>query len=192
MRRRPIVSVIDVQLQPRVNPDQGQKMIVLGCSLRFVLALSVASASQPLLAQSSASADAHAIRAARIAQNAAMAAGDVDKAATWWTEDVTIRRGLGTGISGIDGYEGILQRAPIPDTALVYQRSTRDVSVSTAWPLAFETGTWTARVGGKGPALITGRYSAQWVKRGARWLIRSEVFVALTCSGQGCASRAVP
>ena len=167
-------------------------MIIAKCSLRFVLALSVAAASQPLLAQSSVTADAHSIRAARIAQNAAMAAGDVDRAATWWTEDVSIRRGLGTGISGIAGYKAILQRAPISDTALVYQRRTTDVTVSTAWPLAFETGTWTARVGGKGPALITGRYSAQWVKRDAKWLIRSEVFVALTCSGHGCTSKAVP
>ena len=121
-----------------------------------------------------------------------MAAGDAEKAATWWTDDVTIRRGLGTGVSGKEGYKGILERAPVPDTALVYQRTTTEVSVSNAWPLAFETGTWTARKGGKGPVLITGRYSAQWVKRDAKWLIRSEVFVALTCSGRGCASAAVP
>jgi ketosteroid isomerase-like protein len=157
-----------------------------------LVALFVASASQPLVAQSALNADAKAIRAARIAQNLAMAAGDVEKAATWWTDDVTIRRGLGTGVSGIEGYKGILEHAPIPDTALVYQRTTTDVAVGKAWPLAFETGTWTARVGGKGPALITGRYSAQWVKRDGRWLIRSEVFVALTCSGRGCASKSVP
>ena len=121
-----------------------------------------------------------------------MAAGDADSAATWWTDDVTIRRGLGTGVTGIEGYKGILQRAPVSDTALVYQRTTTEVSVSTAWPLAFETGIWAARAGGKGPALITGRYSAHWVKRDAKWLIRSEVFVALTCSGRGCASKALP
>ena len=40
--------------------------------------------------------------------------------------------------------------------------------------------------------VIGGRYSAQWVKRGDQWLIRSEVFVALTCSGVGCDSAAVP
>jgi hypothetical protein len=37
-----------------------------------------------------------------------------------------------------------------------------------------------------------GRYAAQWVKRQGRWLIRSEVFVALTCSGIGCSYTAVP
>lgn len=136
--------------------------------------------------------DASAIRAARKAQNAAMAAGNADRAATWWTDDVTIRRGLGTGVSGIEAYKAILERAPVSDTAMVYQRATTDVSVSTTWPLAFETGTWAARVGGKGPAVITGRYSAQWVKRDGKWLIRSEVFVALGCRGKGCASKALP
>ncbi|MEP6622640.1 MAG: nuclear transport factor 2 family protein [bacterium] len=143
-------------------------------------------------AQSASAGDATAIRLARRAQNAAMAAGNVALTATWWTDDVTIRRGLGTGVSGIEGYKGIIDHAPVSDTALVYTRTTADVSVSPAWPLAFETGTWTARVGGKGTPVITGRYSAQWVKRGGKWLIRSEVFVALTCSGKGCASKAVP
>jgi ketosteroid isomerase-like protein len=136
--------------------------------------------------------DAAAIRAARLAQNAAMAAGDVDRAATFWTADVTIRRGLGAGLSGIDAYKAILERAPIPDSALVYQRAATDVHVSPQWPLAFETGTWNARVGGRGPEVMSGRYSAQWVKRDGRWLIRSEVFVALTCSGTGCGATAVP
>jgi len=146
-----------------------------------------------LLAQgTAASPDAAAIRAARLAQNAAMAAGDVDRAAAWWTSDVTIRRGLGTGLSGIDAYKAILERAPVSDTALVYGRTTTEVSVSPTWPLAFETGTWAARAGGNGPVLISGRYSAQWVKRDGRWLIRSEVFVALACSGKGCESKATP
>jgi ketosteroid isomerase-like protein len=133
-----------------------------------------------------------AIRAARIAQNAAMAAGDVERAATWWTDDVAIRRGLGAPVNGIAAYKAILERAPVSDTALVYDRKTTGVTVSDHWPLAFETGTWIARRGGKGPALIMGQYSAQWVKRDGKWLIRGEVFVALTCDGVGCESRAVP
>ena len=156
-----------------------------------LVALTLLLASATARAQSRSSNDVRDIRAARLAQNAAMAAGDVDRAARWWTEDVTIRRGLGTGLSGIEAYKGIMERAPVSDTALVYWRTTTDVNVSPAWPLAFETGTWTARVAGKGPSLITGRYSAQWVKRDERWLIRSEVFVALNCSGKGCMSKAL-
>ena len=136
--------------------------------------------------------DATEIRAARRAQNEAMAGGDVERAAAYWTEDVTIRRALGTGLSGKPAYTAILARAPISDTTLVYQRAPTDVDVSSRWPLAFETGTWSARVGGKGDDVIGGRYSAQWVKRDGRWLIRSEVFVALTCSGTGCDATSVP
>jgi hypothetical protein len=50
---------------PRVTLDQGRPMTIVKCSLRYMLALSVAAMSQPLLAQSSVSADAHAIRAAQ-------------------------------------------------------------------------------------------------------------------------------
>ena len=175
-----------------VLPHHGPSFVRLALTFKVALALFVGVVSQKLIAQSPRAADAKAIRSARVAQNAAMAAGDADSAATWWTDDVTIRRGLGIGISGIEGYKGILERAPVADTAMVYQRTTSDVSVSSAWPLAFETGRWAARAGGKGAALITGRYSAQWVKRGAKWLIRSEVFVALTCTGRGCASKAAP
>lgn len=145
-----------------------------------------------MMASSVRAQDASAIRAARIAQNAAMAAGDVDRAATWWTDDVAIRRGLGASVNGIAAYKAILERAPVSDTALVYDRKTTGVTVSDHWPLAFETGTWVARRGGKGAALITGRYSAQWVKRDGKWLIRGEVFVALTCGGVGCASKSLP
>jgi len=34
--------------------------------------------------------------------------------------------------------------------------------------------------------VIGGRYAAQWHRISGRWLIRSEVFVALTCSGDPC------
>jgi ketosteroid isomerase-like protein len=136
--------------------------------------------------------DAGDIRIARRAQNAAMAAGDVERAATWWTDDVAIRRGLGAPVTGLAAYKAILERAPVSDTALVYDRTTTGVTVSDHWPLAFETGIWVARRGGKGAALITGQYSAQWVKRDGKWLIRGEVFVALTCAGIGCDSKALP
>ena len=75
----------------------------------------------------------------------------------------------------------------------LYQRLTKDVEVSSKWPLGFETGTWEGHLGTiAGPTVIGGRYSAQWVKRGDRWLIRSELFVALTCRGVGCKAAAVP
>ena len=137
--------------------------------------------------------DVSAVRAARVAQNEAIAAGDLDRVASFWTEDVTVRRALGQPLSGKDAARKALEPAPAPATHLVYQRLTKDVEISPQWPLAFETGTWEGHLGTlAGPVVIGGRYSAQWVKRDGRWLIRSEVFVALTCSGTGCEAQAVP
>ena len=143
------------------------------------------------IALAAASADQGAIRQARIAQNKAIASGDLGRAAGFWTDDVSVRRALGQPLSGRDAARKALE--PPPATRLIYQRLTKDVEVSTKWPLAFETGTWEGHQGSlAGPVVIGGRFSAQWVKRDGRWLIRSEVFVALTCAGAGCESTAVP
>lgn len=138
-------------------------------------------------------ADRHAVRAARTAQNQAIAAGDLDRAASFWTEDVTVRRALGQPLSGREAARKALEPPAAPATHLIYQRMTKEVEVSPKWPLAFETGVWEGHLDtSTGPVVIGGRYSAQWVKRGDRWLIRSEVFVALTCSEVGCEATAVP
>src|SRR5471032_665081 len=146
-----------------------------------------------VLAGTTSSGDQAAIRAARTAQNRAIADGDLDRVAGFWTEDVTVRRALGQPLAGRTAARQALEPPTTPGPRLVYQRLTKDVEVSPKWPLAFETGTWEGHLDTiAGPVVIAGRYSAQWVKRGGRWLIRSEVFVALTCSGVGCESVAVP
>jgi len=138
-------------------------------------------------------ADQSAIRTARAAQNKAIAAGDLDRVARFWTDDVTVRRALGQPLSGREAARKALEPPAAPATHLVYQRLTKEVEVSAKWPLAFETGTWEGhQATTTGPVVIGGRYSAQWVKRGGDWLIRSEVFVALSCSGAGCEAAAVP
>lgn len=145
------------------------------------------------IALAAAPADRGAIREARIAQNKAIASDDLGRVASFWTDDVTVRRALGQPLNGREAARKALEPPPAPATHLVYQRLTKDVEVSATWPLAFETGTWEGHQGTlRGPVVIGGRFSAQWVKRDGRWLIRSEVFVALTCDGVGCASTAVP
>ena len=134
-----------------------------------------------------------AIRASRVAQNQAIASGDLDRAASFWTDDVTVRRALGQPLSGREAARKALEPPAAPASPLVYQRLTKEVDVSAKWPLAFESGIWEGHQRTlAGPVIIGGRYSAQWVKRGDRWLIRSEVFVALNCSGAGCEAAAVP
>ena len=126
--------------------------------------------------------EAAAVRSARSAQNTAIAAHDFDRAATYWTEDVVIRSGLGRVVQGRANYHA----AMAADSATVFRREPDrvDVSGNDRWPLAFESGTWTGSRAGR--QLIRGRYAAQWIKRNGRWLIRAEVFVALGCSGEGC------
>ena len=134
------------------------------------------------------------ILSARQAQNQAIAAYDADRVAGFWTEDVELRRGLGQLVLGRAAYRQLfLGDAANRDSALVYQREPSHIESSPTWPLAFESGTWEAHVGQvDGPVVIRGQYGAQWVKRGGRWLIRGEVFVALTCASVGCTYSAAP
>ncbi len=144
--------------------------------------------------------DALAVRAARIAQNEAIAAGDLDAVMSFWTDDITVRRALGSAVAGRAAARAAFEPPTTATSAgaaaaprLVYRRISNDVEVSRQWPLAFESGEWEGREGTRdGPVIIGGRFSAQWVKRDGRWLIRSEVFVALTCAGAGCSLVAVP
>lgn len=140
--------------------------------------------------------EARAIRAARAAQNRAIAALDTAAIASFWTEDVEIRRGLGVLITGRDNYRRLFNPDPgavARGEELIYQREPASVVVSARWPLAYEEGTWVGHRGSAdGPSQIGGRYAAQWVKRGERWFIRGEVYVALTCAGAGCASMSAP
>jgi ketosteroid isomerase-like protein len=123
-----------------------------------------------------------AIRAARADQNAAIAAHDYDRMASYWTEDVVITAGRGTVLIG----RSVYRAAFLSDSGIIYRRETAAIDLSTAWPLAWEEGTWTALSSAGGAPLLSGRYSAQWTKKSGRWLIRSELFVVLKCSGAMC------
>ena len=134
-----------------------------------------------------------AIKARRARQNEAILANKIDEIASFWTDDVTICRGLGVQLSGKAAYRKLFEEDTNPADKIVYQREPRAVEARAHWPLAFETGTWTGRQGdAKGPAVLSGRYSAQWVKRDGTWLIRSEVFVATGGSGPGLQMKAAP
>ena len=134
-----------------------------------------------------------AIREARIAQNRAIAVGDLETVERFWTEDVTVRRALGIPMAGRAEARKAFELTGPRDSMVVYQRATTGVEISRAWPLAFETGSWTGQLRNSlGPVVISGKFSAQWVKRDGRWLIRSEVFVPLACGGIGCTYHAEP
>src|SRR6476646_667348 len=62
-------------------------------------------ASPPAAQVSTQSTDASAVRAARAAQNRAIAALDTAAVASFWTEDVEIRRGLGALVVGREAHK---------------------------------------------------------------------------------------
>lgn len=133
--------------------------------------------------------DVSAIRSARLAQNAAIITRDVDGIARYWTEDVDIRRGLGGFAQGKQAYRQLFA----DDPHNLFVRTPLSIEVSDTWPLAFESGEWAWHEGSKdAPVIVSGRYSAQWVKRDGHWLIRGEVFTALRCEGVGCIKPAIP
>jgi hypothetical protein len=78
--------------------------------------------------------DERAIRTARGEQNAAMETGNADLAATWWTEDITIRRALGQDVHGRTAYRQILIPTGNRDSSLVYQRDPESIEVSAHFP----------------------------------------------------------
>ncbi len=111
------------------------------------------------------------------------ATGDLDRAAGYWTPDVLVTAGLGVVVEGREAYRRAFEQEP----GLIYRREPVQIDVSPDFPIAWETGDWTGhRVGGDETPVILGRYSAQWVRIGGRWLIRSELFVALRCDGDAC------
>jgi ketosteroid isomerase-like protein len=153
-------------------------------SFRFLLIAAAMAGSFALGRVSQGSREAAAVRATRSAQNSAIAARDLDRIASFWTDDVVIRSGLGRIVQGRASYRS----AMASDSTTVFRREPDrvDVSDNDRWPLAFESGTWTGRDARTGRPLIRGRYAAQWIKRNGRWLIRAEVFVALGCAPGGC------
>ena len=151
--------------------------------IAVVMSMSIVACSTSPQAQATQPASEAEIRNARIAQNAAIGARDADSVASFWTQDVAVTAGLGFVLRGRDAYRAAFGI----DAPMVYNRAPGTIVVSEDWPLAWEEGTWVGQAAaGQAPATISGKYSAQWVKQGGRWQIRSELFVALDCTGVAC------
>jgi ketosteroid isomerase-like protein len=122
------------------------------------------------------------IRGARLAQNQALRAGDIDRAATFWASDIVVLAGLGARLEGIVA----VRQAFATDGSVIYERTPDEIQVSDAWPIAWERGRWRGIDTATDSALITGWYSARWVRSDIGWRIQSEHFVADRCFGAAC------
>lgn len=158
-------------------------MRIVVLSLAILAAAGSVADSQPEQQPSLSPRDTLAIRNARLDQNRAIRARDIDRAATYWTPDIIVLAGLGARVQGI----GALKAAFVADGRIVYERIPTHIQLSDGWAIAWETGTWTGKDRTESDAtLITGRYSAQWVRTDQGWKIRSELFVADRCFREAC------
>ena len=115
------------------------RILVIGALLLNSAAMAV---------QPSAGADKAAIRHARLRQNAAIVSHDLDAIASYWTDDVTICRGLGIQMAGKAAYLKLFaEDDPVSPGVIIYERDPVSIDVSSVWPLAFETGVWKGHLG---------------------------------------------
>lgn len=129
------------------------------------------------------------IRDARAESNRAIAAHAVDDILAAMEDEVVITRGNGAVVNGKEAAKKAFSEAFAQSKDLVYARIPERVEVSTSEPLAAERGSWTAHwTTAEGKAASTnGTYLAMWRKKVdtnglPEWKIRSELFVALSCT----------
>jgi ketosteroid isomerase-like protein len=134
-----------------------------------------------------ASEDADSIRSLRAESNQAIAVHDVNALIHLLDDEYVIAASSGDILQGRDenaeSWTGHF--ADFPD--VVYIRTPLEVTVSEAYPLAIENGTWVGSMtAANGKLEKGGRYTAGWRKVAGVWKIRSELFVALYCHGIDC------
>lgn len=160
-------------------------------ALAGLMASPVAAALAVAAGQAAPPDDQGAIRAARAASNAAIAAHDVAGIERHWLPDVHIVTSTGAQGTGrdVNGTRMAQQFARRPDT--VYVRTPTSVEVFAAWDVASERGDWTGRwTEPDGVVDIRGTYQAQWRKVDGTWRIQAELFVPTSCRGSAyCAAR---
>jgi ketosteroid isomerase-like protein len=124
------------------------------------------------------------IRAARLAYNRAIAAHDTTAMTRSWLPEYVGVSSTNTVTVGRDAmrsrFAGMIKTRP----DIIYVRTPDSVAVNTSWGQAAEYGTWTGRwTQHDGVTNVNGRYFAKWAKTQDKWMLLSEVFVQLNCTG---------
>lgn len=120
------------------------------------------------------------IRDIRAQSNHAIQANDIDGFASSLAPDFVVVTGNGSFLSRAD-YIAAFQKDFKDPHSVRFERISQSIQLSSSLPLAAESGDWIGRVPG-GPVLFRGTYMAMWRKSGESWLLRSELFVSLSCA----------
>ena len=137
------------------------------------------------------SSDESQIRATREASNRAIEARDLAALANTWLPELHVTTSRGRVISGGEGMLAAFGVAFSEPGFVRYRRIPGEITLSPGGSLAAEEGHWQGLwETDNGELKISGVYLAQWHKRADGWKIRSELFVALECTGgDRCASQ---
>jgi ketosteroid isomerase-like protein len=135
------------------------------------------------------------IRDSRAASNDALAAHHAAAFAEVLKDDAVVTSASGQVILGRAAMQQAIEARWKAQPDLLFVRTPASIEISRSDPAASERGTWTGyATTAAGPAGWRGDYQAVWRKTVSSaglpsWTIASELFVALDCSGPGCAAR---
>jgi len=134
---------------------------------------------------------AESIRGIREISNTAIASRDLAALRGTWVEDVHVTGSSGEVFQGSLEMERAFASSFAQADFVTYRRTPDTVSVSEGGGFGAEYGRWVGRwAKADGEMNVRGVYLAQWQNREGEWRIRSEVFVALSCTGSAsCADR---
>jgi len=131
--------------------------------------------------------DVETIKAHRMESNAAITRHDVNALQSFLDDDyvITISAGAIERSRDEHGRSFALHFEAYPD--VVFVRTPSEVTLSEAYPLAIEHGTWVGSgTGVNGKRQNGGEYTAAWRKTDGVWRIYSELFVGRYCRGADC------
>jgi uncharacterized protein (TIGR02246 family) len=128
--------------------------------------------------------DEQAIRRLRADFNRAIDAHDADALPKFWREDVHVTTGAGRQLSGRDAVRAAFAAIFADATFITYTRIPGRVELSASGIRAAESGHWIGQwKKPDGTMEWRGTYLAMWRKENGQWLIQSELYVSLKCSG---------
>lgn len=122
------------------------------------------------------------IREVRTLSNQAIAAKDTAALAMCWTADIHVISSRNSELSGKKNNQEAFSKEF--DAGKIFIRTPTQIQVFEDWNMAGEQGNWEGRWrDGENSIEVSGSYFAKWHRIEGNWLIRSETFVPLQCTG---------
>lgn len=122
--------------------------------------------------------------------NAAIARHDALAIGQSYTDDFTLLSSSNIQVTGKDKMVDIFRKEFATKKEVLYVRTPYEIEVNTDWNMASEFGYWKGYWQSDNEKIeILGNYYAKWHKIGERWLIRSETYTPLRCTGDSYCSQ---